>query len=95
MPEPKDYRSIGFVGPKTRAANTKDEKLARDRDAYKRLRTNGVQPPHVGGADHLEKHASMPIEVEMGWVAKTKTGKALAKEGQERSQELGLRGPHA
>lgn len=90
MVAPSDYRSIGYVGPKTRKANTKDEKLARDRDSYKRLRANGIQPPHVGGSDHLEKHASMPIEVEMGWVAKTKQGKALAKEGVERSREIGL-----
>lgn len=91
MVAPEDYKSVGFVGPKTRRANTKDEKLARDRDSYKRLRKNGIQPPHVGGSDHLEKHASLPIEVEMGWVAKTKQGKALAAEGVERSIELGVR----
>ena len=92
MVAPSDYRSVGYIGPKTRAGNTKDEKLARDRDAYKRLRANGLQPSHVKGSDHLEKHADLPIEVEMGWVAKTKQGKALAKEGVERSTELGVRG---
>jgi hypothetical protein len=92
MVAPEDYRSVGYIGPRTRRANTKDEKLARDRDAYKRLRADGLQPGHVGGSDHLEKHASLPIEVEMGWVAKTQTGKNLAKEGVERSMELGVRG---
>lgn len=92
MPDPSEYKSIGFLGPKTRSGNRKDEQLAKDRDAYKRLRGDGLQPPHVGGSDHLEKHASLPIEVEMGWTAKTKQGKALANEGVERSQELGLRG---
>jgi hypothetical protein len=89
---PEDYRSIGYIGPKTRKVNTKDGKLARDRDAYARLRRDGLHPEHVGGSDHLEKHATMPIEVEMGWVAKTKQGKALAREGVERSIELGVRG---
>lgn len=92
MPEPKDYRSIGFVGPRTRKANTKDDQLAKDRDAYRRLRRDGLQPPHVGGSEHLEKNATLPIEIETGWIAKTKTGKVLANEGVERSQELGLRG---
>lgn len=92
MPDPSEYKSIGFVGPKTRRANTKDEQLAKDRDAYQRLRKDGLQPEHVGGSDHLEKHATMPIEVEMGWVAKTKQGKALAAEGVEKSMEMGLTG---
>lgn len=92
MVAPEDYKSIGFVGPKTRKANTKDEKLARDRDAYKRLRANGLQPSHVGGSEHLEKHATLPIEVEYGHVFKTPTGKALANEAVERSAEMGLRG---
>lgn len=90
MVAPKDYRSVGFVGPKTRRANTRDEQLARDRDAYKRLREDGLQPGHVGGSEHLEKHATLPIEVEYGWVAKTPVGKALAKEAVERSAEMGL-----
>lgn len=92
MPDPKDYKSIGYVGPRTRHGNSKDEQLAKDRDAYKRLREDGLHPGHVGGSDHLEKHAEMPIEVEMGHVFKTKQGKALAAEGVERSIELGLRG---
>lgn len=91
MVAPKDYKSVGFVGPKTSQGNKKDEKLAKDRDAYKRLRANGLQPGHVGGSARLERHATLPIEVETGWVAKTKQGKALAKEGVERSIELGVR----
>lgn len=87
------WKSIGYIGPRTRKVNTKDDQLAKDRDAYKRLRREGLQPPHVGGSAALERDATMPIEVEMGWTAKTKAGKALAGEGVERSQELGMRGP--
>lgn len=92
MPDPSEYKSIGFIGPKTKRANTKDDQLARDRDAYKRLRNDGLQPSHVKGSDHLEKHASLPVEVEMGHVFKTRQGQALAVEGVERSHELGLGG---
>lgn len=86
------WRSIGYVGPRTRDVNHRDDQLARDRDAYRRLRREGLQPPHVKGSEALERDATLPIEVEMGWTAKTKAGKALAKEGVERSHELGLRG---
>lgn len=93
MPDPKDYASIGYIGPNTRQGNRKDDMLARDRDAYRRLRDSGLHPSHVTGSDHLERHADMPIEVELGHAFKTKQGKALAREGVERSMELGLRGP--
>lgn len=86
------WRSIGYIGPRTRTVNSKDDKLTRDREAYRRLRRDGLQPPHVNGSADLERDATMPIEVEMGWTAKTKTGKALAEEGVERSRELGVRG---
>lgn len=92
MSNNEKWRSIGYIGPRTRTVNSKDDQLARDRDAYKRLRRDGLQPPHVHGSEQLERDATMPIEVEMGWTAKTKTGKALAAEGVERSQELGVRG---
>lgn len=87
------WKSIGYIGPRTRTVNKNDDQLTRDREAYKRLRDSGLQPPHVGGSADLERDATLPIEVEMGWTAKTKTGKALAGEGVERSQELGMRGP--
>lgn len=92
MVAPEDYRSVGYVGPKTRKGNRKDDQLARDRDAYARLRKDGLHPGHIGGSDHLEKHADLPIEVEMGHTFKTVQGKALAREGVERSIELGVRG---
>lgn len=92
MVAPEDYKSVGYIGPKTRNGNSKDDQLARDRDAYKRLRKNGLQPGHVNGSARLERDATMPIEVESGWVAKTKTGKALAREAVERSAEMGLTG---
>lgn len=92
MVAPEDYKSVGFVGPQTRKGNSKDVKLGKDREAYKRLRADGLQPGHVGGSAHLEKHATLPIEVEYGHVFKTPTGKALAREAVERSRDLGITG---
>lgn len=92
MVAPEDYKSVGFVGPQTRKGNSKDVKLGKDREAYKRLRADGLQPGHVKGSEYLEKHATLPIEVEYGHVFKTPTGKALAKEAVERSRDLGITG---
>jgi ribosomal protein S19E (S16A) len=87
------WRSIGVIRPATRAVNAAEAQLGRDRDAYRRLRANGLQPGHVKGSRHLEQHATLEIEVEMGWIAKSKQGKALAEEGVDRCYELGLKGP--
>lgn len=40
-----------------------------DRDAYRRLRREGYQPPHIAGSAVLEKHASTPYEIETGRVS--------------------------
>jgi hypothetical protein len=44
-------------------ANQKDAALARDMDAYKRLRRDGEQPARIDGAAHVEKHAETRLEV--------------------------------
>lgn len=40
-----------------------------DREAYRRLRANGVQPPSVRGSAVLERHADSRYEIETGHVA--------------------------
>jgi hypothetical protein len=37
-----------------------------DLPAYRRLRDEGLQPPHVGGSAALERDATDPIEVNTG-----------------------------
>lgn len=37
-----------------------------DREAYRRLRANGVQPPTIRGSAHLEAHADSKFEIETG-----------------------------
>lgn len=38
----------------------------KDRPAYRRLRHNGTQPPHVDGAAELESRASNEFDVNTG-----------------------------
>lgn len=40
-----------------------------DREAYRRLRLNGLQPPRIAGSAELERHAETRFEVESGMVA--------------------------
>jgi hypothetical protein len=37
-----------------------------DREAYRRLRQQGLQPPRIAGSAHLERHAETRFEVESG-----------------------------
>lgn len=46
-----------------------------DREAYKRLREAGLQPPTIRGSAELERHAETVYEVETGRVARD--GRAL------------------
>ena len=39
-----------------------------DREAYRRLRADGLQPPTIAGSAHLERHATTRFEVESGRV---------------------------
>lgn len=39
-----------------------------DREAYRRLRADGVQPPSIRGSRHLEANASTQFEVESGQI---------------------------
>ncbi len=45
-----------------------------DREAYRRLRQNGLQPPKIAGSAHLERHAETRFEVESGQIVTDRTG---------------------
>ena len=47
-------------------------KLEKDRDAYKRLRDDGLQPTGIRDSADLEKTAETRMEVEAGHVVKNK-----------------------
>jgi hypothetical protein len=58
------WRSIGVMR-RTDAAG-REPALAKDRDAYRRLRHNGLQPATIAGSATLEATADHRHEVEMG-----------------------------
>jgi hypothetical protein len=54
-PSPKEhYKSLRFLDTGVGSYHQKDKQLAKDRDAYKRLRQEGLQPPHLDGSAKLE-----------------------------------------
>lgn len=65
-PSPREhYRSLRFLDTGKGSYHQKDKELARDRDAYKRLRNEGLQPKSVNGAHKLEAIAKTPNDVEL------------------------------
>lgn len=48
------------------AINRKEKRWDRDMDAYKRLRKDGLQPPHIDGSAKIEARAEHKFQVETG-----------------------------
>jgi hypothetical protein len=46
------------------ATNAKEKQLHKDRDAYKRLRADGLQPNSVDGSAQLEQNVKDQIEID-------------------------------
>jgi hypothetical protein len=63
-----------------------ESQWAKDGDAYKRLRRQGLQPKDVDGAAQLEKHATDKLEIERGKIY-GETGVRLRKEAAEQIAE--------
>jgi hypothetical protein len=53
-------------GSRAATINQKDKKLEKDLDAYKRLRTEGLQPKAIDGSAEVEKRAEYAWQVETG-----------------------------
>ena len=47
-------------------AHAREKKWNKDMPAYRRLRDEGLQPPHIDGADKLEATATDKIEITAG-----------------------------
>jgi hypothetical protein len=85
-------RSIQFAASAmptrhVRAAEDAQREAAWERDmpAYKRLRADGLQPPHIDGSAVLERDARTETEVAMGRIF---SDPAKVREGDERSKEM-------
>ena len=64
-PSPKEhYKSLTFTYRGEGSYHQRDRQLAKDRDAYKRLRDEGLQPRSVDGSHRVEQTASTPAQVE-------------------------------
>lgn len=53
-------------GARAAEINSKDKKLEKDLDAYKRLRQEGLQPQAIDGSAEVEKKAEHKWQVETG-----------------------------
>ena len=73
-PSATPSRSDVDWGVSKRNEKNKDADMA----AYKRLRSEGLQPRSINGSAHLEKHAGTSHEV--------KAGQVLSKEGRKRKE---------
>lgn len=63
---PVRTHGVGAQGAATRQIDATERTWDKDRPAYKRLRMEGMQPPHVDGAARLESVASNDLEVNTG-----------------------------
>jgi len=52
-----------------------DRENQTDRDAYRRLRMDGLQPKAIAGSAELEQHAETPFEVAQGVIRRTQREK--------------------
>lgn len=86
MVQPADYKTIGIVRSSARTSGEK--KLAKDLDAYKRIRKQGLQPKGIDGCAELEAHANNRLEIEMGHLFPTKEEWGKAKEGMAMAEEI-------
>lgn len=53
-------------GARAAEINSKDKKLEKDLDAYKRLRQEGLQPQAIDGSAEAEKRAEHKWQIETG-----------------------------
>lgn len=82
-------KTVQFAG-KPSEQGQMEKRLTKDREAYKRLRRNGLQPRAMTGAAKLEKHASTKLEIQMGHLFRTPEEMAKAREGMQRANDMGI-----
>jgi|ERR1051326_283592 hypothetical protein len=80
------WRSIAFAS-KLPEFNKDDSNLDRDRDAYKRLRAQGMQPRGIDDCRHLENEANDRWEVEHHHILGGPKVRAAVREAEEKSRE--------
>jgi hypothetical protein len=66
---------------------TNESALSADRDAYRRLRGNGLQPKGINGSAVYERHADTQFEVETGYLFPDAGAKKQVAEARKRADE--------
>jgi len=89
------YASIQFAVPdRGQRAYAFQAKLDRenqtDREAYRRLRLDGLQPKAIAGSAELEQHAETPFEVAQGVIRRSQRGKQELAEALSICTDSGL-----
>jgi len=67
-----------------------DRENQTDREAYRRLRLDGLQPKAIAGSAELEAHAETPFEVAQGVVRRTQRDKQQLAEALSICTDSGL-----
>ncbi len=83
-------RTIQFAGTARSPQSLMEARWERDMPAYRRLRDNGLQPPHIDGCAQLETRASSQLEIEMGHLISPSVLPQVA-EGMAMSRDLDWR----
>lgn len=82
------YRSLRFLSVEATEATRRETRLAKDQEAYKRLKAEGLQPAHMRGAAYIEQTAESAAQIEgrpepsddisfEPWQVSPRTGEAL------------------
>lgn len=62
----KNLQIAPVLTGKAKAASDRESRWEKDMPAYRRLRNQGYQPPHIDGSHALERDATTKFEIESG-----------------------------
>lgn len=79
---PEEWKSVGVMRKST--ASLKESQFSKDRDAYQRLRKQGLQPPNIDGCATLEAQGVTRDEIMTGVIKGDRTEAERKKEAKDR-----------
>lgn len=79
-------------GAEAASINAREQRWQRDMPAYKRLRSNGLQPRQIDGSADLEARAVDRFDIDFGRIIPP-SEKERVQEGMALAKELGLGEP--
>lgn len=62
----KNLQIAPVLGNKARSDKDREARCEKDMPAYRRLRNQGYQPPHIDGSYALERDSTTKFEIESG-----------------------------